>query len=197
MDINSYIFWGVLIAVVVFIISIYNRLVMLKNRYENAFVQIDIQLKRRYELIPNLVEIAKAYMTHERETLESVISARNTALEGLNSAKQNLNEATINNLSQTENMLQGAMGRFQMVMEDYPELKANENMMQLFEELTSTENKISFARQGYNDSVTDYNIYRQSFPTIVLARNFGHPQDADLLEFEERDQLHVAPKVQF
>lgn len=191
------VFWGGLIALVLFIISIYNRLVALKQRFENAFAQIDVQLKRRYDLIPNLVETAKAYMAHERETLEAVIAARNTALAGLNAAKGNPDTGNLQNLGKAESALQGAMGRFQMVMEAYPELKANTNMMQLTEELVSTENKISFSRQAYNDSVTEYNVFKQSFPAVVLANTFGHTKNAALLEFENKEALEIAPKISF
>lgn len=197
MAIGSMIFWGAIIAVIVIVIGVYNKLVTLKNRFENAFAQIDVQLKRRYDLIPNLVETAKAYMSHERETLEAVIAARNSALAGLQAASGNPDADTIANLNQAEGALQSAMGRFQMVMEDYPDLKANTNMMQLSEELTSTENKVAFARQAYNDSVTDYNTYKQSFPAVMLAGTFGHTKDAGLLEFEDRAEMQAAPKVSF
>jgi len=193
----KFIFWGAILAVVIYIISIYNKLVALKHRFENAFSQIDVQLKRRYDLIPNLVETAKAYMAHERETLEAVIAARNTALAGLNAAKNNPDAENLSNLGQAETALQGAMGRFQMVMEAYPDLKANTNMMQLTEELVSTENKISFSRQAYNDSVTEYNIFKQSFPAVILASTFGHTKDAGLLEFENKAALQEAPKISF
>lgn len=197
MTIGSIIFWGAIIGVIALIITIYNKLVTLKHRFENAFSQIDIQLKRRYDLIPNLVETAKAYMTHERDTLEAVIAARNTALAGLNAAKSNTNAESIANLNQAEGALQGAMARFQMVMEAYPDLKANTNMMQLSEELISTENKVSYSRQSYNDSVMEYNIYKHSFPTVVFASTFGHAKDAAFLEFEDKEQLQSAPKIAF
>ena len=197
MSVGSIIFWGGLVALIVFIIGIFNKLVALKNRFENAFAQIDVQLKRRYDLIPNLVETAKAYMEHERETLEAVISARNSALEGLNAVSGHPDADNIASLNQAEGALQGAMGKFQMVMEAYPDLKANTNMMQLSEELTSTENKIAFSRQGYNDCVMEYNTYRQSFPAVVLANTFGHTNDAALLEFADKEQMQEAPKISF
>ncbi len=189
----------VIIAALAFwAISIYNKLVALKNRYENGFAQIEVQLKRRYDLIPNLVEIAKGYMSHERETLEAVISARNQAMAGLQAAAADPgNAAAIKELASAEGMLGGALGRLNVVMEAYPDLKANQNMMQLSEELTTTENKVSFARQAYNDQVTEYNTYRQSFPPVVFAAMFGHPTDAELLEFEDSAEIQAAPQVSF
>jgi LemA protein len=176
---------------------VYNRLVALCNRYKNAFAQIDVQLKRRYDLIPNLVETAKAYMSHERETLEAVIAARNTALAGLQAASSNPSAGNIQSLNNAEGLLSGALGKFQMVMEAYPDLKASENMTQLSEELTSTENKVAFARQAYNDGVMEYNTYRQSFPAAVFANFFGHTSDAALLEFADKAEIEKAPSVSF
>lgn len=188
----------VLLLILVYIISIFNNLVKLKNRFQNAFAQIEVQLKRRYDLIPNLVETAKGYMAHERETLEAVIQARNAAIADLKLASNNPTDgAAIGQLAGAESLLQGALSRFNMVMEAYPDLKANQNMLQLSEELTSTENKVSFARQAFNDAVMEYNSYRQSFPPVFFANSFGHPKDAKLLEFADSAAIQAAPKVSF
>ncbi|MGI5308389.1 LemA family protein [Rheinheimera sp. WS51] len=195
---TSLIILGLLLAIVIWVISIFNNLVKLKNRFQNAFAQIEVQLKRRYDLIPNLVETAKAYMSHEQETLEAVIQARNAAMAGLKVAANNPGDAgAMTELAGAEGMLQQAMGRLNVVMEAYPDLKANQNMMQLSEELTSTENRVAFARQAFNDAVTEYNSYKQSFPAVVLAASFGHAADAKLLEFEDSAQIQAAPKVSF
>jgi len=188
-----------LVAIVVFYtIGIYNRLVSLRNRFQNAFAQIEVQLKRRYDLIPNLVETARAYMSHERDTLEAVIAARNAAASGLAAAAADpANPAAIADLAGKEGALGAALGRLNVVMEAYPDLKANQNMMQLSEELTSTENKVAFARQSFNDQVMAYNTYRQSFPPVAVAGLFGHGQDASLLEFEDSAEIQAAPKVSF
>ncbi|MBI5689149.1 MAG: LemA family protein [Verrucomicrobia bacterium] len=176
--------------------SIYNRLVDLRNRFKNAFSQIDVQLKRRYDLIPNLVEIAKGYLKHERETLEAVIKARNIAAAAAQSAAANPSDAgAIKNLVAAEAGLGGALSRLMVVAEQYPDLKANQNMLQLTEELTSTENKIAFARQAYNDSVMVYNTTRETFPTVVIAGAFGF-QPAELFKIEDPSERN-APKVSF
>ncbi len=189
----------VILAVIAFwIVSIYNKLVTLKNRFKNGFAQLEVQLKRRYDLIPNLVETAKGYIKHERETLEAVIKARNQAMAGLAHAAQNPgNPAAMQELAGAEGVLGGALARLSVVMEAYPDLKANANMMQLSEELTTTENKVSFARQAYNDQVTEYNIYKQTFPPVVFAGMFGHGTDAELLDYEDRAEFQAPPKVSF
>lgn len=198
MDISTIIVLVIIAALIFFVVGIYNKLVALKNRYENAFAQIEVQLKRRYDLIPNLVETAKAYLSHERETLEAVIGARNQAMAGLEAASSNPGSAVaMGELAGAEGLLTGALGRFNMVMEAYPDLKANQNMMQLTEELTTTENKVAFSRQAFNDAVTSYNSYRQSFPPVILAPTFGHGTDASLLEFEDSVEIQKAPEVKF
>jgi LemA protein len=189
---------AVIAILIVYVIGIFNRLVTLKNRFINAFSQIDVQLKRRYDLIPNLVETAKGYMAHERETLESVIAARNQAISGLKALNADpSNSEALSGLAGAEASLASAMAKFNVVIEAYPELKANKNMIQLSEELTATENKVSFARQAFNDAVTAYNAYKQSFPPVMFAPAFGHSKDAALLAFEGREAIQEAPKVSF
>ncbi len=198
MDVSTIVFWLVLLGLVMYVIGIYNRLVTLRNRYQNAFAQIEVQLKRRYDLIPNLVETARAYMGHERETLEAVTSARNDAAAVLKALGPGaIGGADMSKLASAENALQGALGKLNVTMEAYPDLKASENMQQLSEELTNTENRVAFARQGYNDAVMAYNTYRQSFPPVAVASTFGHAQDATLLEFDDSAQIQAAPQVSF
>ena len=188
---------GLALVLLFYGVGIYNQLITLKNRFENAFSQIEVQLKRRYDLIPNLVETVKGYMSHERGTLEAVIQARNQAVGGLQRAAANPGDpAAMQALAGAENMLSGALGKLFALAEAYPDLKANTNMAQLSEEITTTENKVAFARQAYNDAVTSYNTYRQSFPPVVFAGILGHGRDAELLDFDDA-QIAEAPKVSF
>ncbi|MBO7678887.1 MAG: LemA family protein [Thermoguttaceae bacterium] len=183
-------------VVVVMIIGIYNGLVQKRNAYKNAFAQIDVQLKRRYDLIPNLVETAKGYMKHERETLEAVINARNAAYSANSNAVANPGDpGAMKALAGAEGQLNSALSRLLVTFEAYPDLKANQNMLALQEELTSTENKIAFARQAYNDAVTAYNNGRETFPQNIVAGMLGF-QPAALLEIENKEE-RVAPKVSF
>lgn len=189
---------GIIVAFILYVIYIFNQLVKLKNQFENAFSQIEVQLKRRYDLIPNLVETAKAYLKHESETLEAVVQARNSAAQQLGQARQNPGDsANISALAGAEALLGQAMGRLNVVMEAYPDLKANTNMQQVSEELSSTENRVSFARQAFNDAVMAYNIFRESFPANIFAGMFGHRTKAALLEFEDSAEIAKAPKVSF
>ncbi|MDR2341714.1 MAG: LemA family protein [Campylobacteraceae bacterium] len=188
----------IVVLLILYVISIFNTLVALKNRYLNAFAQIEVQLKRRYDLIPNLVETAKAYLKHEKETLEFVVKARNQAAQTLENAKSNQADPQyIEALGKAEQNLQGALGRLNVVVEAYPELKANENMIKLHEEIAATENRVAFARQAFNDFVMSYNTYRQSFPQNILAASFGHTKDAALLEFQDSADMQNAPKISF
>jgi LemA protein len=187
---------GLLVLIAVIVAVMYNKLVALRNRFKNAFAQIDVQLKRRYDLIPNLVEAVKGYMKHERETLEAVIAARNQAVTAEKTAAANPeNAAAIRGLMGAEGALTGALGRLFAVMEAYPDLKAHENMGQLQEELTSTENKVAFSRQAFNDQVMAYNTYRESFPSNLVASTF---QFAEAQSFEiDAEAEREAPEVSF
>jgi LemA protein len=191
------IFLAIVGIVIFYVISLYNGLVSKRNNYKNAFSQIDVQLKRRYDLIPNLVETVKGYIKHERETLEAVIAARNTAVAASKQAAANPGDpGLMQALGGAEGMLTGALGRLFAVAESYPDLKANQNMLQLQEELTSTENRISFARQAYNDAVTTFNTDSQVFPANIIAGMFNFTQ-AELLASTESPEERKAPKVSF
>lgn len=197
MDI-SYFYFAIPAVIVVYMIMAYNKLVAYKNRGKNGFSQIDVQLKRRYDLIPNLVETAKGYLQHERETLEKVIQARNSAADMLNKLSANLTDAgAASALVAAEGALGGALGNLQIAVEAYPDLKASANMTQLSEEITTTENKIAFSRQAYNDAVNIYNTYRQSFPPVLIAPLLGHGSDMVFLSFAEGEKLQEAPNVSF
>ncbi len=197
MGIGGWVFLGILVALVVLAISIYNRLVALRNRYKNSFAQIDVQLKRRYDLIPNLIEAAKGYLAHERQTLDAVIAARGAALGASQRAAAAPGDAAaMQGLAQAEGVLGGALGRLLAVVESYPDLKANQNVLQVQEELTSTENKVGFARQAYNDAVMEYNTRRESFPDNFFAGTFAF-KEAELLRATESEQERKAPVVSF
>jgi LemA protein len=197
MSVGDWTFLAVLVALAAFAIGIYNRLVALRNRFRNAFAQIDVQLKRRYDLIPNLVESVKGYLQHERGTLEAVVQARGNAVSAAQRAAAAPGEpGAKQGLAQAEGALGGALGRLLAVFESYPDLKANQSIMVLQEELSSTENKIAFARQAYNDSVMQYNTRRESFPDNLLAGLFGFG-GAELLQATESAGERSAPKVSF
>ena len=194
--ISTVVLLAVIVFIIVFIVGIYNKLITLRNRYKNAYSQIDVQLKRRYDLIPNLVETAKAYLKHEKETLEAVINARNQAQAANDKAAAQPGDAgSMKQLLGAEAALAGAMGKFYALVENYPDLKANQNMMQLSEELTSTENRVAFARQSYNDGVTTYNSEREKFPNNMIANNFGFKEAILFLIEDEKEK--VAVKVSF
>src|SRR5690606_37736106 len=187
---------AIVVVFAVWAVGIYNGLVTARNAYKNAFAQIDVQLQRRFDLIPNLVETPKGYLQHERGTLESVTAARNAAQAGLAGAKASPGDpAAMAELGRSQGMLDGALGRLLVTVEAYPDLKANQNMMQVTEELTSTENRVAFARQAYNDSVTQYNTAREVFPASVIAGAFNF-QEAPLLVIEDAEQRE-APRVSF
>lgn len=192
----GWILLGILVAAALYAVGIYNRLISLRNRFKNAFAQIDVQLRRRHDLIPNLVETAKGYMKHERETLENVIQARNSAVNGLENAKADPSDPdAMRKLSGAESGLSAALGRLFALSESYPDLKANQNMMQLSEELSTTENRIAFARQAFNDAVMQYNTAREVFPNSVIAGMFTF-QPAEFLEIEDPAKREV-PEVSF
>ena len=197
MGIGSWIFLGVVVALAFWGVSIYNGLVQLRNRFKNSFAQIDVQLKRRYDLIPNLVETAKGYIKHERETLEAVIKARNQAVTAAGAASANPgNPAAMQGLAQAEGALTGMLGRLFALSEAYPDLKANQNILAIQEELSSTENKVAFSRQAFNDSVMEYNTKRESFPDTIFAGMFGFGA-AELLQATESAEERKAPQVKF
>jgi len=190
---------AILVVLVMWVVGIYNGLVTARNAFKNAFAQIDVQLQRRFDLIPNLVETVKGYLAHERGTMEAVIAARGAAMAGLSAAKASPGDPdAMAELASSQGALNGALGRLMAVAEAYPDLKANQNMMQLTEELTSTENKVAFARQAFNDSVMGYNNKREVFPSSIFAGMFNFAPAA-LLEIpnEQQAQVRAAPKVQF
>jgi len=187
---------GIIGAIALMAIGIYNNLVALRNKFKNAYAQIDVQLKRRYDLIPNLIEVAKGYMKHERDTFEAVVNARNSAVTAANSAAQNPGDPdAMQKLGKAESNLGGALGRLFALAEAYPDLKANTNMMQLSEELTTTENRVAFARQAFNDAIMAYNTARETFPAVLLAGALGF-HAAQLFAIENEAEK-AAPKVSF
>jgi LemA protein len=197
MSTGGWIVLALVVALTAWVIAIYNGLVTLRNRFKNAFAQIDVQLKRRYDLIPNLVEAAKGYLQHECQTLEAVVAARGAAVSASQRAAAAPGDpAAMSGLAQAEGALGGALGRLLAVFEAYPDLKANQNVLQVQEELTSTENKVAFARQGYNDAVMSYNTKRESFPDTIIAGLFAF-KEAMLLEATESKEERQAPKVKF
>jgi len=194
---GGWIFLGIIIVAIVFVISVYNRLIALRNRFKNAFAQIDVQLQRRHDLIPNLVESAKAYMAHEQNTLSAVVEARSAAMGARKNASGHPeNGNAVAALGRAESVLSGALANFMALSENYPELRANENIAQLMEELSSTENRIGFSRQAFNDAVMTYNTYREQFPNNLIGGMFGRFDEAKLLEIESAEARAV-PKVAF
>ena len=194
---GTLIFIGVIVAVIIYIIAIYNRLIALKNRFKNGFAQIDVQLQRRHDLIPNLVETAKGYMSHEKDTLTQVIEARNQAVSAKKAAADHPDDGgAVSNLGKAESLLSGSLANFFALSENYPDLKANETMAQLMEELSSTENRIGFARQAFNDAVMNYNTYREQFPQNFIGGLFGSFKEAQLLKIET-EEARQAVKVTF
>ncbi|WP_372636266.1 LemA family protein [Alcanivorax jadensis] len=194
---GTLIFIGVIVAVIIYIIAVYNRLIALKNRFKNGFAQIDVQLQRRHDLIPNLVETAKAYMSHEKDTLTQVIEARNQAVSAKKAAAEHPDDGgAVSNLGKAESLLSGSLANFFALSENYPDLKANDTMAQLMEELSSTENRIGFARQAFNDAVMNYNTYREQFPQNFIGGLFGSFKEAQLLKIET-EKARQAVKVTF
>lgn len=194
---GTLIFFGIIIAVIIYIIAVYNRLIALKNRFKNGFAQIDVQLQRRHDLIPNLVETAKGYMSHEKETLTQVIEARNQAVSAKQAAAHHPDDASaVTQLGKAESLLSGSLANFFALSENYPDLKANDTMAQLMEELSSTENRIGFARQAFNDAVMNYNTYREQFPQNFIGGLFGSFSEAKLLQIES-EQARKAVNVSF
>lgn len=197
MDIGGWIALAVVVVIGFWAVGAFNSLVAMRNRYKNSYAQIDVQLKRRYDLIPNLVEAAKGFIKHERETLEAVIQARGAAVNASQRAAASPGEASaMQGVAQAEGVLSGALGRLMVVFEAYPDLKANENVMHVQEELVSTENKVGFSRQAYNDTVMEYNTQRESFPANLIAGVFSF-KEAALLEATESAEERKAPKVKF